>query len=29
MVFVPFPERIDVRVNDAPGATLYTLHIER
>jgi hypothetical protein len=29
MVFVPFPERIDVRVNDAPGASIYTLRIVR
>jgi hypothetical protein len=29
MVFVPFPERIDVRVNDASGASIYTLRIER
>jgi len=27
MVFVPFPERIEVRVIDAPGASIYTLRI--
>jgi hypothetical protein len=29
MVFVPFPERIEVRVDNAPGASIYTFRIER